>query len=463
MTKRVSEVKRKKMIEDPIKKVIPAMAIPTIIAQMITIIYNLVDTFFVSSLGTSATAAVGVNHSLEQIINLTAQLIGSGACSYVARLLGAGDKKKADEVFNTGLLTGISLGALISVIGLSTLEGLVNLLGATEDCKMYSMQYGQYVLMAAPFMISSMIFNMCLRSEGSATYALIGIGFGGVLNCFLDPLFIFKLNLGVAGASMATAISKVVSFCILLAPYIRKRTQVTMSIKNIHYTVADSVEVIKIGSTSFFRSALQVVANTTMNRIAGGFSTSALAAISVANRLMQFPFGIVLGFGQGYQPVVGFNWGAKRFDRVKEAFTFSSMVSIAGGAILSTGIFIFAKPLINIFTTADGEMLEIGIFCVRAQCFVLPVHAWVSIINMFYAGIGKATNAILLSTSRSGYCYIPMLLLLPKLFGTNGLASCQAAADALSFFVALPMGIAAVKFINKKIKGEFNPVNQNSA
>ena len=183
-------------------------------------------------------------------------------------------------------------------------------------------------------------------------------------------------------------------------------------------------------------------------------STSALAAVSVANRLMQFPFGIVLGFGQGYQPVVGFNWGAKRYDRVKEAFTFSSWVSVIGGAVISAGIFIFAKPLIGLFTTADGEMLAIGIFCVRAQCIAIPVHAWVSIINMFYAGIGKALNAILLSTSRSGYCYIPVLLLLPRLFGTNGLASCQAVADLLSFFIALPMAISALRLIQRNLEAE---------
>ncbi|MCD7885706.1 MAG: MATE family efflux transporter [Lachnospiraceae bacterium] len=447
-----SEIKGKNqsLLTEPINRLIPVMAVPTIVAQMITIIYNLVDTFFVSSLGTNATAAVGVNSSLEQTITLAGSLIGTGACSYISRLLGAKKNKEADEIFSTALISGVLIGVAVILIGAWNISGIVNLLGATPECREYSIQYARYVIYAAPFMICSLIMNMCLRSEGSAVYAMVGIGFGGVLNCLLDPLFIFGLNLGISGASISTCISKMVSCVILIFPYLRKRAHVELSLKNVHYTVQGVTEVLKIGSTSFFRQALSVVANTVMNRIAGGFSTSALAAISVSNRIMQFPFGVILGFGQGYQPVVGYNWGAKRFDRVKEAFRFSSVISVVGSAVMCVVIFIFAKPLIGIFTEADSEMLQIGSICVRMQCVVLPIHAWVSVINMFYAGIGRARNAILLSTSRQGYLYIPALLILPRLFGTYGLASCQAAADLASLFIALPMAHAAIRLMDGK-------------
>ncbi len=452
MPKPVPAAKKQMMLEDPIEKVIPRMAVPTIVAQMITIIYNLVDTLFVSALGTNATAAVGINSSLEMIITLAGMTIGTGACSYIARLLGAGRKKEADEVYSSSFFSGFFIGVAIMAAGRIGISGIVDILGATPECRAYSMQYAEYVLYAAPFMIVSLIMNMCLRSEGSAMLAMVGIGFGSVLNCFLDPLFIFTFGLGVTGASMATAISKLVSCAILIYPYLKKRTAVDLSWKSFRYTKEGAAEVIKIGSTAFLRQGLMVVSNTVMNRIAGGFSTSVLAAVSVANRVMMFPFGAILGFGQGFQPVVGFNWGAGRYDRVKKAFTFSSMVSLIGSALICVFFFIFAKPLIRLFTKTDEHMMAIGAFCIRAQCLALPIHAWVSIINMFYAGIGKAVNAILLSTARQGYLYIPMLLILPPLFGEYGLAASVAAADALSFFVALPMAAAAVKLINGKIE-----------
>ncbi len=434
----------------PVARLIPVMAVPTIIAQLITIIYNLVDTYFVSSLGTNATAAVGVNGSLQSLITLAAQLIGMGACSYIARLLGAGKKKEADEVFTTSLLTGFFIGIVIILAGRPFLEPIVNLFGATPECLVYSMQYASYVIYAAPFMVGSLIMSMCLRSEGNAVFSMIGIGFGTLLNCFLDPLFIFYLGLGVAGASMATCISQVVSCAILIVPYLRRSTQVTLSLRSFRYTKTAVLEVLKIGSTSFFRQGLAVVASTLMNRVAGGYSTSVLAAISVTNRIMMFPFGVILGFGQGFQPVVGFNWGAKRLDRVRQAFTFSQAVSIVGSVLMCIVIFLFARPLIGLFTVSDEEMLSVGLLCIRSQCLLLPVHAWVTVINMFYAGIGRARNSILISTARQGYVFIPMLFILSALFGARGVACTQAAADVITLFIGIPMAVSALRLIGRE-------------
>jgi len=324
-------------------------------------------------------------------------------------------------------------------------------LGATEECAEYSMQYANYVLYAAPAMIGSFILNMCLRSEGSATYSMIGIGFGGILNCFLDPLFIYKFDLGVAGASMATAISKYVSFIILLFPYLRKNTSVDIAFRKFKLVAGDVKEVIAIGSSSFFRSAFAVVAAVSINRVAGSFSTAALAALSVANRVMEFPFAIILGFGQGYQPVVGFNWGAKAWKRVKESFSFSCMVSLVGAVVIGGLPASFPLPSVHAFNReADAEVLRLGLLCIRLQCLALPIHALSSIINMFYAGIGQAKNALIINLARQGYCFFPALFVAPLLMGINGVAATQAIADMLSILVVVPLGLKALRMIAEK-------------
>ena len=451
MARPVSAEKAQKMLNNNISTLLLEMAIPTIMAQMITTIYNIVDTFFVSTLGTYATAAVGVNSSLERTITLVGSLLGAGACSYIARLLGANKKENADRVLSTSFFTGLGMGVILMIVGCLAIEPLVYMLGATEECVTYSMQYATYVLYAAPFMIGQFILNMCLRSEGSATYALIGIGFGGILNCFLDPLFIYGFDLGVAGASMATAISKFVSFCILVWPYIRKRSAVLISFKKIKYVWEDIKEVISIGSASFFRSAFSVVASITINRVAGGYSTAALAALSVANRVMEFPFAIILGFGQGFQPVAGFNWGAKQMQRVRECLKFALKISGIGAVVIGGIIALTATPIVHIFNKeADPAVLELGVLCIRLQCVVLFSHAINSIANMFYGGIGKAKYMLLLSTSRQGYVFIPVAVILPMLFGEVGVAASQAVADLLCLIIVIPLIIKAFRMIDTR-------------
>ena len=448
---RNNSAKKQVLLEENIRTLIPRMAVPTIVAQMITTIYNLVDTYFVSTLGTSATAAVGVNSSLERLITIIGSLIGAGACSYIARLLGAKKEKEADRVLSTSFLTGVGLGLVIMLIGQILIEPMVYWLGATAECADYSMQYANYVLYAGPFMIGSFILNMCLRSEGSATYSMIGIGFGGILNCFLDPLFIYTFGLGVAGAAMATAISKAVSFVILLWPYIKKRTSVVIALNRFKPVWQDIKEVLAIGSSSFFRSALTVAAAIAINRVAGRYSTAALAGLSVATRVMAFPFAIILGFGQGYQPVVSFNWGAQQWKRVRDSYSFSVCVALIGSLMVGGLLAALAKPAVELFNKqADAEVLRLGMLCIRLQCLALPVHALGSVVGMFYAGTGKARAALAINTARQGYCFFPVLFTLPLLLGINGVASAQAAADILSAAVIVPLGLRAVKLIQER-------------
>lgn len=443
------------MAEMPVQQLIPLLAAPTIIAQLISKVYNLADTYFVSTLGTNATAAVGVNGALEELINVIGTMLGTGACSYISRLLGAKEEKTADEVLSTSLFTGMGLGVLLMIFGLIFTRSLVNLLGATEDCVSYAMEYAYYVLLAAPFMVGNYILNACLRGEGSSTLAMVGMSAGGILNCILDPIFIFGFDLGVAGASIATAISKVVTFCVLIYPYIRRKCVVHISIRKMRYTLTSVKEVLSIGSTSFFRTLLMVFANVVTNRVAGLYSTAVLAAVSVANRIMGFPMSIILGFGHGFQPAAGFSWGAKQFKRLKEALKFSSTVSLIGAAVMGVILAVFAEPIIHVFNSqADAEVLRIGAMCIILQCITIPIYSWVATINMFYAATGKAKFTLLLSTAQQGYCLIPVVLILPSIFGVYGVAACQAAANVLALVVAIPLGVNAFRSVNKLLASE---------
>lgn len=448
----LSNEKRQSMLTENVGTLITRMAVPTIVAQLITTVYNLVDTYFVSTLGTNATAAVGVNASLSRAITLLGSLIGAGASSYIARLLGAEKREDADRVISTSIVCGVILGAVFSIVCLSMINPLVYILGATDECAAYSVDYASYILYASPVMVGSFILNMCLRSEGSATYSMIGIGIGGVLNCFLDPLFIYVFGNGVAGAAQATSLSQLVSFIILLLPYLRRRTSTHLSIRHFKLVGKDVKEVLSIGSSSFLRSVFAVGSTVAINRIAGGYSTAALAALSVANRVMEFPFAIILGFGQGYQPVVGFNWGASQWKRVKESYLFAIKTSILGGIAMGVLIAVLANPIVHVFNQqADQAVLSIGILCIRLQCAVLAAHAVNSIVNMFYSGIGMAGKSLIVNLTRQGYCFIPALLIAPWIWGVTGVAATQAIADIISLVIVIPFGIYAYRLIQDKV------------
>ena len=325
------EQRKMMMLHEPISKVILKMSIPTIIAFLINSIYSLADTYFVSSLGTNATAAVSVNASLAQLIMMCGSMLAIGANSYIARLLGKGNDQKASQVLSTAFFSAFAIGSVLMVVGVVFMTPMVRMLGATPTCEQYSVDYATYVLLAAPFMASSFVMNQCLRSEGSATLSMIGMGFGGVLNCVLDPIFIFGLDMGVAGASLATAISKWVSFAILIFPYLTRRSMLHLSIRNFRLARDIVKEIVAVGSSSMFRSGLAVVAGIMLNDMAGNISDSVLAGIGVTTKIMMFPFSIILGFGSGFQPVAGFNWGAERYDRVEQSYRFSAITGLEIG------------------------------------------------------------------------------------------------------------------------------------
>ena len=432
-------MRRNQMLNDPISRVIPRMAIPTIVAFLINSVYSLADTYFVSSLGTSATAAVSVNASLDQLIMMAGSMLAVGANSYIARLLGRREDDKASRVLSTAFFLAFFLGLTLAVVGNIFMVPMVRLLGATPTCEQYSIDYATYVLLAAPFMAANFVMNQCLRSEGSATLSMVGMGFGGVLNCFLDPIFIFVFDMGVAGASLATAISKLVSFCILIFPYLTRRSLLRLSIREFRPSRDILSSIVSVGSSSMFRSGLSVVSAIVLNSIAGGISDSVLAGIGVCTKVMMFPFSIILGFGNGFQPVAGFNWGAKRFDRVEESYRFSAKVALIGSAVLALIVGFLSDAIIVAFAGTDPEMRRVGNICMISQCVALPIHAWVAVVNMLCAGLGNARGAVALSTARQGSCFLPIVFPMAWLFGSYGVATVQATADVLSLLLAVPI------------------------
>jgi len=456
------EARRTMMLTTPISRLVPKMAVPTIVSMLVMSFYNMADTFFVSMLpGDTAAAAVGINMSLMAIIQMFGMAIAQGANSYIARLLGAKQDDEANKTLSTSFVSAFAIGVVIAILGLVFMGPLMNLLGARDPGVLkYSRDYASYILYAAPFMCSQYVLMQCLRAEGSATFAMIGIVAGAVINVGLDPLFIFTFKMEVAGAACATAISQVISFVILLMPYIRKHSLLHIHPKHIHFSKSVVTEVSKMGFPAMIRTGLMSVATIITNNVAQGFSVEALAAISIVNRIMMFVTSAILGYGQGYQPVVGFNYGAKRYDRVLQAFKFSSYTGVIAISAFALVVGIFAKNIMGAFSNTPLT-IEIGTFSIWLQCLVMPIHAWCIIVNMTYAGLGRATGAALMSLSRQGIFFIPLLAILSIAFKEYGLASAQAAADALCLALALPYAIIVVRDLHK-LRREMDQVEQNA-
>jgi putative MATE family efflux protein len=451
--------RRRMMLEDPIIKVIPIVAIPMIISMLIDSIYNIADTYFVSRLGTAATAAVGVNDSLMHFMRSVAMGFGMGASSYISRLMGAKNEDEASKVASTTFFTALIFLSAVAALAYVFMSPLVTLLGATESVKPYSIAYAKFILLSAPFTAGEVVLSQLLRSEGSTKFSMIGMVSGCVLNIALDPIFIHVLSLGVSGAAIATTISKCVSFMVLLTPFLRRRTMLEVKFK--YFTPKWEIykEVAKMGIPTFLRSSMMSVASVVTNNVAGSFSDSALAAVSVANKCTRLVASAVMGFGQGFQPVAGYCWGAKRYKRVHKAFWTTSAIGAVCGGLLGIIMGIFSKQLIGIFASSeDTEIIRIGSLMIISQCITMIPHVWVMIANGLFQALGRAVSAGVLGLSRQVICLIPCVVILSKLFGVNGLAVAQASADVLSCLIALPMVLKLTKEIKaKESEQEINP------
>jgi putative MATE family efflux protein len=446
------EERRSMMVNSRMYQVIPKMAAPTILCFLIMTLYNLTDTFFVSKLGTAATGAVGVNFSLMGIIQTAGMAFGVGAGSYISRLLGAREGEKASRVVSTAFFLSISLGIIIMVLGLVFVRPLVVFLGATETIVPYAIDYASYILYGAPFMCGVFVMNQSLRAEGSAVFSMLGTLSGAFINLALDPLFIFTLDMGVAGAAIATCISKVITFFILLYPYTRKRG--LLQIKTSLFTPTRDIlsEIARMGFPTLMLTGLMTISSIVINNVSATFGDSAIAAMSIVNRSMRFFTSFLMGYGQGFQPVAGYNWGAERYDRVLKAFRFTTVTGVTGISAICGIVSIFAPLVMGFFTKDDLEIIRIGALSIRSQCYSMPFYAFTVIANSLFTALGRAKSAGLISASRQGIFLIPLIYLLPVYLGVTGLAYAQAVSDIFTFLLALPLSVFILKELNQLLK-----------
>jgi putative MATE family efflux protein len=427
-----------RMVQAPIGRLILSLAVPTIISMLITSIYNMADTYFVSKLGTSASGAVGVVFSLMAIIQAVGFTVGMGSGSLISRFLGAHRTDEASRVAASGFYMSILFGALLTVIGLFSLDPLMQGLGATSTILPYARDYARYILFAAPVMSASFVLNNILRAEGQARLAMIGIATGGILNCVLDPLFIFVFKMGIAGAAIATALSQLTSMLILLSCFLRGRTVCKLGLRKLSRTPGTYLQILKNGLPSFCRQGLASISTVVLNVNAAVYGDAAVAAMSIVGKIFMFIFSFTLGIGQGYQPVLGYNYGAKRFGRVKDAFFFTLKTCMAIMIVCGIGGFATAPSLMKLFIATDPDVVAIGARALRAQCLAMPLIPLAVMCNMTFQSIGKAWTATFLAATRQGIFFLPLILVLPRLFGLTGVQITQPLSDVCTFLCCLP-------------------------
>ena len=441
-----SQQRRDFILEGNLIKVIFIVALPQVTSMLIDSIYNLTDTYFVSQLGDTAIAAVGINDSLMHLIRATAMGFGMGSASYISRSLGAKKDEEASRAAVTTLFTAMGAIAVLATLARVFLSPLVDFLGATPTIKHYTMDYAVWTLLAAPITGGTVVLAQTLRSEGSTTYSMIGNVSGCVINVILDPIFIHIMGLGVAGAAIATGISKVISFFILLTPFIRKKSVITLKPSFFTPTKAIYAEIAKMGIPTAMRSSMMSFATIITNNVAGSFGDVALASLSIANKSIRLVASGIMGFGQGFQPIAGYCWGAKRYARTVDALKYTATIGAIIGAILGAGLFFFAPLLIQIFSK-NPEVLGLGLLFIRTQSVVLIPHVYVMLSNGFFQALGQPVRAAIMGLSRQLLSLIPMVLILPYFFGAEGLACAQAAADLISLCLAAILVTPVIKML----------------
>ena len=433
-----------RMTKTPIPRLIGELAVPTIISMLVTSFYNMADTFFVGKINTSATAAVGIVFPLMAMIQAFGFFCGHGSGNYISRQLGAHNFEDASKMSATGFVSAFVLGLGILVVGFLFTNPLLRIMGSTETILPYARSYMRIILIGAPYMTASLVLNNQLRFQGSAFCSMIGITTGAVLNIVLDPLFIFVLDMGVAGAALATIISQFVSFCLLITGTFRGGN-LRLNLRDFSPSLKYYQNIVKGGAPSLFRQGLGSFATVCLNLMAGPYGDAAIAAMSIVTRISQFAASVVIGFGQGFQPVCGFNYGAKLFKRVQEGFWFCVKLFTSVLLVAAVCGWIFSPNLIGIFLKTDPLVIEYGSQALRLQALTFPLVGWITIANMMLQTIGKTVKASLLAMSRQFLFFVPVILTLPGFLGILGVQFSQPIADFCSFLLAVPLSISVLR------------------
>lgn len=451
-----SEEKVVYLTSEPIPHLIGEMAVPTIISMLVTSLYNMADTIFVGQLNTQATAAVGVSFSIMALIQACGFFFGHGSGNYISRKLGARKFEDAEKMAATGFVMAFITGIVFMIIGLLLVEPLSALLGSTPTIHPYTVKYMRIIFVGAPFMMASFVINNQLRFQGNAASAMVGIIIGGGLNIVLDPIFIFACNMGVSGAALATVVSQFISFCILFYMNHRQGT-IKIDIRKFTPDAHYLYDIFRGGIPSLCRQGLGSIATIMLNKAAGDFggnyADASIAAMSIVTRVTMFANSAMLGFGQGFQPVCGTNYGARKYDRVIQAFWFCVKIGAVALLILSAAGIVFAGPLISLFRK-DPDVIRIGTTALRFQCAVFFFNAWIVMTNMLLQTIGKALKASIVSAARQGVFFIPLIIILPRIFGLIGVQMCQMVSDVFTLALSIPMALGVLKEMNQSMKGD---------
>ena len=436
------------LTEAPVHKVVFTMAIPTIISMLSTSMYNLADTYFVGSINTQSVAAVGVSFAMMAVIQAVGFFYGHGAGNYISRKLGAKEEENARKMAATGFVLSFLTGLVIAILGQLFLTPLCLILGSTPTILPYTERYLGIILLGAPFMTTSLTLNNMMRFQGNTMYAMKGIMSGVLLNLILAPLLILYFELGITGAAIATLISQCFG-CAILFWMTHKGQNIRIHLRNFTQNRAFAKEIIFGGTPSLSRQGLGSIATLVLNVAAGAYGDAAIAGMSIVTRISFFTYAVVIGLGQGFQPLCGFCYGAKLYARVKEAFYYCIKCGTIFLAICAVIGFIYSEPIIELFRD-DARVIEVGSMALKWQVISFPLVATIVLTNMLMQTIRKPIRANIVAAARSGFFFIPLIFILPHFFGLLGVEMCQAWADVCSFTVAIPIAWSAFRDMRKE-------------
>ena len=446
----LQEEKYRRMTTEPVGRLVCQMAVPTIISMLVTAAYNLADTFFVGRMhSNSATGAVGVVFSLMAVIQAVGFFFGHGSGNYISRKLGAQETGNAEKMAATGFFWALFMGIFLAVVGLIFLTPLSLALGSTPTILPYTEKYLGIILLGAPFMTASLVLNNQIRFQGNAAYAMVGIVSGAVINVILDPILIFVFDMGISGAALATVISQICSFSLLL--YMgRKGGNIRIRFKNFTPSLAFIKEIIGGGTPSLARQGLASVATILLNVAAGAYGDAAIAGMSIVTRIAMFINAFLIGFGQGFQPVCGFNYGAGLYARVRQGFWFCVKVGFIFLLVCALAGMGFAEEIVSLFRKGDPDVIAVGAAALRWQFITFPLGSWIVMSNMMLQTIRKPVKATIISSARQGLFFIPLIFILSHYLGLQGVEMCQAVADLLTFILAIPLTCSVLNEMKRK-------------
>lgn len=426
----------------PIPKALLAMGIPTMIGMLVNAFYNLVDAYFVGGLGESQMGAIAVVYPLGQVVVGLGLLFGNGAGSYISRLLGRGDKEKANQVASTALYSSIGVGAVVIIASVVFMQPILKLLGATPSILPYATVYGSIYIISCIFNVFNVTMNSIVTSEGAAKTTMLALLMGAILNIILDPIFIYSFDLGVAGAAIATAIAQICSTGVYLIYILQKKSVFHFRLGDFTWTRENMAEIFKIGVPTLIFQILTSLSISLINNAAGNYSDSAIAGMGVVTRLVSMGSLSIFGFIKGFQPIAGYSYGAKKFDRLQEAIKVSVLWSTVFCVIFGLILVIFPTAIVSQFTKGDMEMIRIGVASLRVNGITMMFFGFYTVYSSLFLALGKGKEGFILGACRQGICFIPVIILLPLVWGLNGIIYAQSIADLLSVIITIFMAVS---------------------